>query len=119
MNGLIEYSPQAIANIKTVEEAKDGYEKLKALASYFKDDYEQAFSFAVAMCECFCRMGELIEKMQERGELAMRGGISGKHTNVMSHDIGINVMSHDIYTLSELGITRNESSYSQKAKVKI
>ncbi len=78
---LIPYDKQAIANIQTVEEAKNGYEKLKALASYFSKDYEQAFTFSVNMIEYACRGGEIIQEMQAKGELAMRG--DSKSTKVV------------------------------------
>lgn len=109
MNELAKYSPQAIANIQTVEEAKDGYEKLKALVSYFRNDYEQAFSFAVGMIECYCKMGELIEEMQENGKLATRG--KGKNNGN-----SVNPESPRIYTLSDLGISEYQSSSSKKSK---
>ena len=103
-NGLVEYSPQAIANIQTVEEAKDGYEKLKALVSYFRDDYDQAFSLSVATCEYFCRMGELIEVMKENGELDKGQGGDRKSR-----------LSNLTVKLSDIGISKKESSQSQRA----
>ena len=74
MNSLIPTTLQAISNIQTIEEAKEGYDKLRALVSYFCRDYEKAFEASVAMIEYACRGGELIQEMQEKGELATQGG---------------------------------------------
>jgi N6-adenosine-specific RNA methylase IME4 len=101
-NELVAHSPRFILNIQTVEEAKEGYEKLKALISYFSRDYNQAYEIAVQMLEYACKGGELIEEMQANGELGQQKGGRPK------------VSQASTLKLSDLDITRNQSSRWQK-----
>ncbi len=48
-------------------------------------------------------LGKLIKEGQEKGEVAKKGGIAGKHSNVKDTDIA------KPKTLSEVGLTRNQS----------
>lgn len=60
---IVTQASNVIANIETVEEAKEGYEKLKALVSYFSRDYNQAYEIAVQMLEYACKGGEILAEL--------------------------------------------------------
>ncbi len=91
---IITQVSNVVANIETVEEAKEGYEKLKALVSYFSRDYNQAYELAVQMCECACKGGEILAESVSIGNPQWSQG--------------------DTIVLSDIGITKSQSSRWQK-----
>lgn len=91
---IIAQVSSVIANIETVEEAKEGYEKLKALVSFFSRDYNQAYEIAVQMLEYACKGGEILAESTEVGNPQWSQG--------------------DTIVLSDLGITKSQSSRWQK-----
>lgn len=100
---IIAQASNVIANIETVEEAKEGYEKLKALKSYYSKDYDMAYELSINACETYVKMGELIEDMQGRGELDKGKGGDRKSQS-----------SNSTVKLSDIGISKYDSTSSQK-----
>ncbi len=95
---IITQVSNVVANIETVEEAKEGYEKLKALVSYFSRDYNQAYEIAVQMLEYACKGGEILAE-------------SPKYNGARPSDTGSQAATP---SLSDIGMTKSQSSRWQK-----
>lgn len=99
----------AIAECEHIDEIKTLADKAVAIRAYYAQsrDIDNEVKAMRIRVRAERRMGELIEREQEAGRLATRGGNG-------SNQHAANVDSNDISTLSDLGIPRDRSARAQE-----
>jgi hypothetical protein len=105
-----EAARQAIAEYKTVDEVKDFRDKALAIEAYAKqaNDYELERDAAIARVRAERRCGELLADMNKAP--GARGNPGGQGAAIVrSHDT-----TAQTRTLSDLGITKDQSSKWQR-----
>ncbi len=110
MNQITRYSnaKQALAEYKTVDEVKDFRDKALAIEAYAKqaNDFELERDAAIARVRAERKCGELLAEMEKRKGARMNGG--GVVPAVVLDD------RRGLRTLSDLGITKDQSSKWQR-----
>lgn len=110
---LVRYdaAKQAIAEYRTVDEVKDFRDKALAIEAYAKqaNDYELERDAAVARVRAERRCGELLAEMDKAK--GARGQLNGRDSSGGSV---VRPPEQETRTLSDLGITKDQSSKWQK-----
>jgi hypothetical protein len=111
---LYEEARKALEACTRIDEVKDFRDKVRALETYARraQDYSLEKKASETRLRYERRAGQMLRDMAERGERATRGDSDGSNLpNVASPDVS------DTPTLSDLGISRDESSRWQRLAV--